>query len=59
MVPLFSNVYFDFYREDLRSYQLKRHSSWTSAILYAYLGEERAADDAFNPESIPVEVPDI
>ena len=35
MVPLYSNVYFDFYRPDLYSYQVSAYSSWAAAVLYA------------------------
>ncbi len=35
MVPLYSNVYFDFYRPDLYNYQVSAYSSWAAAVLYA------------------------
>lgn len=39
-LPLYSNVYFDFYRGDLQEYTPSAHWSWPSAVLNAYLGEE-------------------
>lgn len=42
-VPLYSNVYFDFYTSDLYNYQASAHWSWASAILYATFDAEEAA----------------
>ncbi len=39
LVPLFSNVYFDFYRTDLQEYRSNAYFSWATAIVYAYIGE--------------------
>ena len=35
-LPIYSNIYFDFYANDLMDYEPNAHWSWTSAILYAY-----------------------
>jgi len=40
MVPLFSNVSFDFFRTDLQQYFANAYFSWATAIVYAYIGEE-------------------
>jgi len=39
MVPLFSSVYFDFFRTDLQQYFSNAYFSWATAIVYAYIGE--------------------
>jgi len=39
MIPLFSNVYFDFYRADLQRYRTNAYFSVATAIVYAYLGD--------------------
>ena len=35
-LPIYSNIYFDFFANDLMDYEPNAHWSWTSAILYAY-----------------------
>lgn len=46
-IPLYSNVYFDFYTSELYGYQPSAYYSWASAILYATYGyeEETAVDE--------------
>ena len=39
MVPLFSSVYFDFFRTDLQQFFSNAYFSWATAIVYAYIGE--------------------
>ena len=39
-IPLYSNVYFDFYTSELYGYQPSAYYSWASAILYATYGYE-------------------
>ncbi len=46
MAPLYSNVYFDFFRPDLQNYRPNAHCNFASALLYAYLGEPRPETDA-------------
>lgn len=41
MYPLYSNVYFDFFRDDLQNYMITSSNTWAAAILYSYLGEPR------------------
>ncbi|MDL2319266.1 hypothetical protein LJC74_09395, partial [Eubacteriales bacterium OttesenSCG-928-A19] len=45
MVPLYSNVLFDFYATDLQDYTITQHPSWPRAIVYAYIGEPAAVVD--------------
>jgi len=42
LVPLYSNVYFDFYPAELFSFDITEYVSWAEAILYSYFG---AVDD--------------
>lgn len=44
MIPLYSNVLFDFYAMDLQDYTITQHPSWPRAIVYAYIGEPEAED---------------
>ncbi len=46
-IPLYSNVYFDFYTSELYGYQPSAYYSWASAILYSTYGyeEEPAVDE--------------
>ncbi len=39
LVPLYSNVYFDYFRNDLYNYSVMAYSTWSSAILYATFEE--------------------
>ena len=38
-IPLYSNIYFDFYTSQLQNYIITAHVTWTQAILEAYFGE--------------------
>ncbi len=38
-LPIYSNIYYDFYANDLMDYAPNSHWSWTSAILYAYVAQ--------------------
>ncbi len=40
LIPLYSNVYYDFYADTLRKYDIATHASWAGALLYAYFAEE-------------------
>ncbi len=44
LVPLYSNVYFDFFRPDLQNYLPNANWSFANALLYAYLGEPRVQE---------------
>lgn len=39
MIPLYSNVYFDFYPRVLHDYEINGNVSWSKAIVGAYLGD--------------------
>ena len=38
-MPIFSNVYFDFFTSQLQNYHINMEYSWPVAILYSYLGD--------------------
>ncbi len=40
MIPVYSNVYFDFYRNDLQMYRINESVTWSQAIVGAWLGNE-------------------
>ena len=39
VIPLYSNVYFDFYETELRDYRIEEYLGWGNAIVAAWLGE--------------------
>ena len=38
-IPVYSNIYYDFYVPELQNYNIVGHVTWTQAILEAYWGE--------------------
>ena len=42
-IPIYSNIYFDFYTPQLQNYFITAHVTWSQAILEAYFGEEPEA----------------
>lgn len=38
-LPIYSNIYYDFFANDLMDYEPNAHWSWPSAIVYAYFAE--------------------
>jgi len=38
-IPIYSNIYFDFYTSQLQNYYITAHVTWTQAILESYFGE--------------------
>ncbi len=57
-IPLYSNIYFDFFRRDLQDYKPNSNWSWANAILYARVGEPSAgAAIAENGETQPTVEP--
>jgi len=39
-IPIYSNIYFDFFVPDLQNYYITAHVTWSQAILEAYFGEK-------------------
>jgi len=48
MIPVYSNVYFDFYPRELHAYDITAHVSWADAIVPAYMSD---AED-LSPEEV-------
>ena len=40
MLPIYSNVYFDFFIPDLQEYNISQNETWGQAIVGAYLGDK-------------------
>lgn len=38
MIPVYSNLYFDFYRDDLQGYYITQNTSWGQAVVGAWTG---------------------
>ena len=38
-IPIYSNIYFDFWNPYLQNYHITAHVTWTQAILESYFGE--------------------
>ena len=45
MIPLYSNVYFDYFTTALHGYQPSGSVTWSEAVLGAYLGDAEDAED--------------
>ena len=54
-IPVYSNVYFDFYTPALQNYNAGASTSWAEAIVSAYLGEPEAPELAGEGEEIVFE----
>ncbi|MCR4876658.1 MAG: hypothetical protein K5922_05775 [Clostridiales bacterium] len=44
-IPVYSNIYFDFFSTQLQNYYITAHTTWPHAILEAYFGEAPAAEE--------------
>ncbi len=44
-IPIYSNIYFDFYTHQLQNYYITAHVTWTQAILESYFGEDLEEED--------------
>ena len=56
ILPIYSNVYFDFYTNTLHDYTVGTRSTWAQAIVPAYLAEYVEEVPEENPEGMP-EIP--
>jgi len=43
-IPIYSNIYFDFYNSQLQNYWITAHVTWSQAILESYFGAETEPD---------------
>ena len=46
-IPIYSNIYFDFYTEYLQNYYITSHVTWSQAILEAYFGVAEEPDNLY------------
>ena len=53
-IPLYSNVYFDFWMNQLQNYDVNGHVTWSQAILSAYFGPTE--DVVFEEEEVDEDV---
>ena len=44
-IPVYSNIYFDFFNEKLQNYYITGSVTWSQAILQSYFGEERVTEE--------------
>lgn len=51
MLPLYSNIYFDFYVTELQHYTIAENSTWSQAIVGAYFGLDEPEEEAETAES--------
>ena len=47
-IPLYTNIYFDFYTDQLQNYFITAHVTWSQAILEAFFGQD--PEEAPEPE---------
>ena len=43
-IPIYSNIYFDFFTDKLQNYSIPTHVTWSQAILESYFGLNEEAD---------------
>ena len=51
-IPIYSNIYFDFYTELLQNYNITAHVTWTQAILESFFGLSEDAGDEWDDEDM-------
>ena len=50
MIPVYSNVYYDFHPEVLQNYKITQYLSWSDAVVGAFFSDlpEEAAEEGEN-----------
>jgi len=56
MVPLYSNVYFDFVANDVQGYAVQNFSTWSLAVPYTYIADEPIVPEVPEDELADAEV---
>ena len=51
-IPLYSNIYFDFYTNQLQNYYITAHVTWSQAILESYFGEAPVEEEVPEGEEL-------
>ncbi len=54
MIPLYSNMYFDFYTPRLQGYSINQHITWSEALSNAYLSNAAEQEDLTVEDGAPV-----
>ena len=49
MIPVYSNVYFDFYPRTLQNYNIAEHVTWGQAIIESRLGDPALEEETEEP----------
>ena len=44
VIPIYSNIYFDFYVAQLQNYRVENYLGWANAIVAAWLGETETGE---------------
>ena len=52
-IPLYGNIYYDFWTGQLQNYHITAHVTWSQAILQSYFGEAPEATEAEEGEGDP------
>ena len=55
MIPVYSNVYFDFFRDELKNYHIAENVTWSQAIVSSYWSETDAETEAAAGTEAPAE----
>ena len=55
MIPVYSNIYFDFYTSALHDYAITENTTWGQAILGTTLGDEAPAEESTEGAEMPGE----
>ena len=52
MIPLYSNVYFDFYPRVLHDYNIASNVAWSQAVVEAYMADVEEEEEVLEGEEI-------
>ena len=52
-IPIYSNIYYDFYSDELQNYFITGQVTWSQAILLAYFGDPNAIPEPAEEEEAP------
>ncbi len=58
-IPVYSNIYFDFWNPYLQNYHITAHVTWTQAILESYWGLDPEEDEVETGEFGDIEIDDL
>ena len=58
-IPVYSNIYFDFFTELLQNYSIPAHVTWSQAILESYFGLPEEEEEELPEEDVTLEGEEI